>query len=80
MTHHPKPDPACLDLTQVHWVVSSHSGGGGDCVMMGTAAGHVLIGDTKNPSHTPLVFTPSKIRSFLRGVREGELDHFTSTG
>ncbi|GAA2254016.1 hypothetical protein GCM10010232_48660 [Streptomyces amakusaensis] len=80
MTHHPKPDPADLDLTQVAWVVSSHSGGGGDCVMMGTAAGHVLIGDTKNPTHTPLVVTSPKIRSFLRSVREGQFDRRTQTG
>ncbi|MEU9337179.1 DUF397 domain-containing protein [Streptomyces sp. NPDC048290] len=80
MTANPKPDPAGLDLTQVQWTVSSHSGGGGDCVRVGAIDGHILIGDTKNPDRAPHVFTPSELRAFLNGVRDGEFDHLIQHG
>ncbi|MEU0689838.1 DUF397 domain-containing protein [Streptomyces uncialis] len=75
----PKPDPALLDLSQVEWTVSSHSGGGGDCVRIGTAQGHILIGDTKNPDRPPHVFTPSEVRAFILGARDGEFDHLLNS-
>ncbi|MCM2393168.1 DUF397 domain-containing protein [Streptomyces albipurpureus] len=75
---HPKPDPADLDLTQVEWTVSTHSGGGGDCVRIGTLDGHILIGDTKNPERTPHIFTPAELQAFILGARDGEFDHLLS--
>ncbi|EDY51740.1 DUF397 domain-containing protein (plasmid) [Streptomyces clavuligerus] len=66
---------AGLDLTRVQWTVSSHSGGGGHCIRIGALDGHILIGDTKNPDRTPHIFTPTELRAFLLGVRDGEFDH-----
>ncbi|MFM9615417.1 DUF397 domain-containing protein [Streptomyces niveiscabiei] len=48
-----KPAPSEFDLSAVEWVVSSHSGGGGDCVRVGTQDGFVLVGDSKNPDRLP---------------------------
>ncbi|WP_327411256.1 DUF397 domain-containing protein (plasmid) [Streptomyces sp. NBC_01281] len=71
-----KPAPTELDLSAVHWVVSTYSGGGGDCVRIGVQDGIVLVGDSKNPERLPLVLTPSEAAAFLHGVKEGEFDFF----
>lgn len=70
-----KPDPSQLDLSGVEWQTSSFSGGGGDCVRLGTIGDLVLIGDSKNPDRPPHVFTQSEARAFILGVQGGEFDH-----
>ncbi|MFD4241847.1 DUF397 domain-containing protein [Streptomyces sp. NPDC058525] len=69
-----KPTPAELDLSDVEWVVSSYSGGGGDCVRIGEKDGFVLVGDTKNPDRPPHIYTPSEARAWLQGAKAGEFD------
>ncbi|MEU5159666.1 DUF397 domain-containing protein [Streptomyces sp. NPDC020875] len=69
MTHHPKPDPINLNLTQVHWTVSSYSGGGGDCVQAAphpTTTGFILLGDSKRPHQPPLTIHRSTWNAFLQ--------------
>ncbi|WP_327309847.1 DUF397 domain-containing protein (plasmid) [Streptomyces sp. NBC_01298] len=69
-----KPTAAELDLSDIEWVVSSYSGGGGDCVRVGTKDGFALVGDTKNPDLPPLVYTPSEARAWLQAAKAGEFD------
>jgi hypothetical protein len=69
-----KPDPSEFDLADVVWRVSSHSGGGGDCVRIGTKDGYLLVSDSKNPNRLPHVFTPGEARAWLLGVKDGEFD------
>ncbi|MFE7114465.1 DUF397 domain-containing protein [Streptomyces sp. NPDC057654] len=70
-----KPDPADFDLTDVVWKVSSHSGGGGNCVRVGTKDGFILLGDSQNPDREPHVFTPAEWSAFVLGTRDGEFDN-----
>ncbi|WP_049564955.1 DUF397 domain-containing protein [Streptomyces sp. SBT349] len=74
-----KPSPSQLDLSSVEWHISSHSGGGGNCVRLATLDGLVLIGDSKNPDRPPHVFTQSEIGAFILGVRDGEFDHLLAS-
>ncbi len=69
-----KPAPAELDLTTVAWRVSSHSGGGGNCVQVAAADGFIVVGDSKNPTRPPHVFTSAEWAAFLAGVKDGEFD------
>ncbi|MFE5561239.1 DUF397 domain-containing protein [Streptomyces sp. NPDC056544] len=69
-----KPDPSSFDLTSVEWTVSTHSGGGGNCVRVGVQNGHVLIGDSQNPDRLPHVYTPAEAKAWLEGVKGGEFD------
>jgi hypothetical protein len=69
-----KPTPTEMDLSDVEWVVSSFSGGGGDCVRIGVKDGFALVGDTKNQDRPPHVFTPSEARAWLQGAKAGEFD------
>ncbi|WP_433259352.1 DUF397 domain-containing protein (plasmid) [Streptosporangium sp. CA-135522] len=79
-----KPNPADLDLTKVEWTVSSHSGGGGDCVRIGILEGnegrHVLIGDSKHPERLPHVYTPAEAKAWLLGAKGGEFDFLLALG
>ncbi|MFD6967216.1 DUF397 domain-containing protein [Streptomyces sp. NPDC059949] len=69
-----KPAPSEFDLSAVEWVVSSHSGGGGDCVRVGMQDGFVLVGDSKNPDRLPHVYTPGEAKAWLLGAKDGEFD------
>ncbi|WP_327391406.1 DUF397 domain-containing protein (plasmid) [Streptomyces microflavus] len=69
-----KPDPSSLDLTGVEWTISSRSGGSGNCVRVAVQDGYVLVGDSQNPDRLPHVFTPSEIKAWLEGVKDGEFD------
>ncbi len=69
-----KPDPSELDLTDVEWTVSSHSGGGGNCVRVGVKDGYVLVGDSQNPERLPHVYTPAEAKAWLLGAKDGEFD------
>ncbi|MEU9339369.1 DUF397 domain-containing protein [Streptomyces sp. NPDC048290] len=68
MNHQRPPLP---ELSAIAWTVSSHSGGGGNCVSVATTSGHVLIGDSKVPDGLPQVFTPATVSAFLRAVKDG---------
>ncbi|MEU8779085.1 DUF397 domain-containing protein [Streptomyces sp. NPDC048606] len=69
-----KPDPSSFDLTSVEWTVSTHSGGGGNCVRVAVHSGHVLIGDSQNPDRPPHVYTPAEAKAWLNGAKDGEFD------
>ncbi|MEU2516589.1 DUF397 domain-containing protein [Streptomyces syringium] len=69
-----KPDPSELDLTDVEWRVSSHSGGGGNCVRMGAKDGYILVGDSQNPGRLPHVFTTAEAQAWILGAKDGEFD------
>jgi hypothetical protein len=59
-------------LASLTWVKSSHSGANGQCVEIGSGAGHLAIRDSKNPNGPILVAAPSDYRKFLSAVRNGE--------
>ncbi|GAA4199666.1 DUF397 domain-containing protein [Streptosporangium oxazolinicum] len=73
-----KPDPSAFDLTDVKWQVSSHSGGGGNCVRIASKNGYILVGDSQNPDRLPHVYTLTEFRAFALGARDGEFDHLTA--
>jgi len=57
-----------------NWRKSSYSGGsGGDCVETGTAAGMVLIRDTKNTGESPILRVSAETwRAFTAALRAPE--------
>ncbi|MFD4830640.1 DUF397 domain-containing protein [Streptomyces uncialis] len=62
--HPPLPDP-----TTVTWTVSSYSGGGGNCLQAAPhpdTTGFILLADSKQPHHTPLIIRHSTWNAFLR--------------
>ncbi|KOV48754.1 hypothetical protein ADK98_09665 [Streptomyces sp. H036] len=61
-------------MASVEWTVSTHSGGGGNCVRVGVQRGYVLIGDSQNPDRLPHVYTPGEAKAWLEGVKGGEFD------
>ncbi|MGW5730440.1 DUF397 domain-containing protein [Nocardia beijingensis] len=64
-----------VDLSGARWFKSSHSGGGQDCVEIAFLGdGQVGVRDSKNPSGSALVFTPSGWDAFTTGVVGGEFD------
>ncbi|MBW1602716.1 DUF397 domain-containing protein [Streptomyces sp. JJ66] len=64
------------DLSQAHWVKSSHSGGnGGECVEYApsfAAEGVVPVRDSKAPRQA-LAFPTDQWSAFVTGVRDGSL-------
>ncbi|MFF4648210.1 DUF397 domain-containing protein [Streptomyces sp. NPDC001389] len=69
-----KPDPSSFDLTTVEWVVSKHSGGGGNCVRVAVQDGFVLISDSQNPDRLPHVYTPGEAKAWLLGAKDDDFD------
>jgi hypothetical protein len=62
-----------MDLTNVAWRKSSHSGSnGGDCVEVAAFLGEkVAIRDSKNPTGPVLTFSTSDWTAFLNAVKSG---------
>lgn len=56
------------------WRRSSACVGQSHCVEVGSAAGEVLMRDSKSPSRDPLRFLVDAWEAFVRGVRDGEFD------
>ncbi len=77
-----------MDLSQVQWCKSSHSGNGSNCVEVATVDAQAvgaapkadsadrlfLLRDSKDPQGPVLAFTPSEWAAFVGGVRLGEFD------
>ncbi|SFA83102.1 protein of unknown function [Amycolatopsis marina] len=61
-----------MELAEVHWRKSSHSGGGqnGDCVEVAFAGSAVALRDSKAPNAGVLVVAPAAWKSFLQHNRE----------
>ncbi|MCW2877622.1 MAG: hypothetical protein JWQ95_1722 [Sphaerisporangium sp.] len=66
-----------MDLSAAVWQKSSFSGGnGGQCVeVAANLPGVVAVRDSKNPGGPKLIFTPTEWRSFVGGLKAGDLDH-----
>lgn len=54
----------------ITWRTSSYSGNnGGNCVEAGSAAGRVLVRDTKDRTGAVLAFAPQTWREFAAGIK-----------
>lgn len=63
-------------LSEASWHKSAHSGGNGDCVEVARLkTGEVAVRHSKAPDGPALVYTPSEVRAFLSGVKDGEFDY-----
>ncbi|WP_174186877.1 DUF397 domain-containing protein [Nocardia barduliensis] len=63
------------DLPGARWFKSSHSGGHGDCVEVAfLGSGKIGVRDSKDPTGSALVFTPSEWDAFTAGVTDGKFD------
>ncbi|MFI8459860.1 DUF397 domain-containing protein [Kitasatospora sp. NPDC085464] len=63
-----------LELNAAHWVKSSFSQQGGNCVEVAPDfPGVVPVRDSKDPEGPALVFTADAWRSFVAAVAAGEL-------
>ncbi|GAA2083880.1 DUF397 domain-containing protein [Kitasatospora saccharophila] len=64
-----------LDLSNTHWVKSSHSTDGGDCVEWAPAAhpGLVPVRDSKDPQGPALLFTANSFAAFVTALNSGLL-------
>ncbi|MEV7783726.1 DUF397 domain-containing protein [Kitasatospora sp. NPDC088351] len=59
-----------LDLSSAHWVKSSHSSDGGQCVEVApNYPNAVPVRDSKNPHGPVLVFPADAWQSFVTAVR-----------
>lgn len=66
-------------LSDLAWHKSRHSGGNGDCVEVARLeSGEVAVRHSKSPDGPALVYTPSEIRAFLAGVKDGEFDYLVA--
>ena len=64
-----------VNVTQVTWRKSSHSGQSGNCVeVAGSLPGGVGVRDSKNPGGPALVLTASAWRAFAERVKSGDFD------
>ncbi|MQY03757.1 DUF397 domain-containing protein [Actinomadura macrotermitis] len=64
-----------LGLETIHWVKSSHSGGGGNqCVEIATWDGVILARDSKNPAGPRLIFDRVSWAGFIGQVKSGSFD------
>ncbi|MBD0676201.1 DUF397 domain-containing protein [Streptomyces sp. CBMA156] len=64
-----------LDLSSAHWVKSSHSTDGGQCVEVAPGFPNVMpVRDSKDPSGPALAFPTPAWQAFITAVRAGEFD------
>ncbi|MDH6705746.1 hypothetical protein P3T27_002468 [Kitasatospora sp. MAA19] len=62
-----------FDLSSAHWVKSSHSSDGGQCVEVAPGfTGIMPVRDSKDPHGPALVFPAAAWQSFVTAVRTGE--------
>ncbi|MFC5662030.1 DUF397 domain-containing protein [Kitasatospora misakiensis] len=54
---------------------SPFSGGSDNCVEFGTVGQFITIRESKNPTQTPLLYTPAEIGALLDGAKSGAFDH-----
>jgi hypothetical protein len=64
-----------MDLSRTEWRKSSYSSnGGGSCVEVADfPVANIAVRDSKDPKGPKLVFAAGEWRSFIAGVKAGEL-------
>jgi hypothetical protein len=64
------------ELDGAVWRKSTFSGSnGGNCVEVAYRDGYLLVRDTKDHGHGPILrYTPVEWRAFVAGIRSGEFD------
>ncbi|MEV7940088.1 MULTISPECIES: DUF397 domain-containing protein [unclassified Kitasatospora] len=61
------------DLSSAHWVKSSHSSDGGQCVEVAPGFPSVMpVRDSKDPHGPALLFPSAAWQTFVTAVRTGE--------
>ena len=60
-----------IELPDVQWRKSSHSGSGNACVEVARTPAHVAVRDSKNPDGPALAFDRDRFRRFTRQVKSG---------
>jgi hypothetical protein len=65
----------CVEVAQAAWRKSSRSGGAQNCVEVGGDLPAIGVRDSKNPAGPALAFTPRHWRTFIAGVKSGQLRH-----
>ncbi|MFF3114649.1 DUF397 domain-containing protein [Kitasatospora sp. NPDC057904] len=64
-----------INLTTAHWLKSSFSQQGGNCIEVAPGfTGVMPIRDSKDPSGPALVFTADAWQSFITAIRADEFD------
>jgi hypothetical protein len=48
----------------------------GECVEVAEHNGMIVLRDSKQPCGAALIYTAEEWHSFLRGIKNGEFDHF----
>lgn len=61
-------------MSEIKWQKSSFSGDRDDCVEMSLLDGAILVRESDDPT-TIVTTTPDKARTFILGVKAGDLDH-----
>lgn len=60
-----------MEQLDPHWRKASYSGNGANCVEAGSVPGAVLIPDTKDRGHGPVLrFSPHAFSAFTSRIRE----------
>ncbi|QKW20708.1 DUF397 domain-containing protein [Kitasatospora sp. NA04385] len=64
------------DLSGAHWVKSSHSTDGGNCVEWAPTArpGTVPVRDSKDPEGPVLLFTTGSFAAFVTALKSGRFE------
>lgn len=61
------------DLSRALWRKSTYSGGNGSCVEIANLDTAAAVRDSKDPNGPKLIFTAGEWRSFVDGIKAGNL-------
>jgi predicted secreted Zn-dependent protease len=66
-------------LRGVEWMKAHASVNNGACVEVASIGDFVAVHDSKEPEGPALTYTPREWEAFIRGVKNGEFDHFATS-